>query len=135
MNVQGEGNLCANSGKGQYSAQIELREAGDFVLRRDNVETVCRRINPDDYDGDGIANGMDAEPLVWNGDCFGPANELLTNAAQNAYYTVLVVGPKTDSLIIFTGDGPSNYPDPCFVSRACTTNEVVLLIGKTYHGC
>ena len=26
---------------------------GDFMTRSNNVETVCRRVNPDDWDGDG----------------------------------------------------------------------------------
>ena len=49
---------------------------GDFATRSNEVETVCRRVNPDDFDGDGIANDVDADPLVCDGDFFGPANIL-----------------------------------------------------------
>ena len=35
------------------NAQIRLFANGDFSARSNNVETVCRRVNPDDWDGDG----------------------------------------------------------------------------------
>ena len=42
----------------------------------------------------------------------------------------MATGP--DALVVFEGDGPSNYPDPRFVARHGGTNEVFILIGKTY---
>ena len=46
------------------NAQIILRPNGDFVTRSNDVETVCRRVNPDDWDDDGIANERDANPTT-----------------------------------------------------------------------
>ncbi len=64
--------LCANrDGTGRYDAQIELFPNGDFAMRSNIVETVCRRVNPDDWDGDGLANEIDGCPTECDGDCFG----------------------------------------------------------------
>jgi len=64
--------LCANrDGTGRYDAQIELFPNGDFVMRSNMVETVCSRVNPDDWDGDGLANEIDANPMQYDGDLFG----------------------------------------------------------------
>ncbi len=115
------------------NAQIRLSPNGDFTTCSNDVETVCRRVNPDDWDGDGIPNPDDANPMSCDGDFFGPANILPEGANTNAYCTVSVVATGPDSLITFAGDGPSNYPDPCFIAKAGVTNEVVILIGKTYR--
>ena len=68
------------------NAQIVLWPSGDFLTRSNDVETVCRRVNPDDLDGDGIHNERDANPTSYDGDFFGVANALPTNANPNAYY-------------------------------------------------
>jgi len=115
------------------NAQIRLFANGDFTTSSNDVETVCRRVNPDDWDGDGIPNSEDANPMSCDGDFFGPANVLPEGANTNAYCTVSVVATGPHSLITFTGDGPSNYPDPCFIAKSGVTNEVVILIGKTYQ--
>jgi len=44
-------------------------------------EAVCRRINPDDWDGDGILNDQDADPMACDGDFFGPANVVVSRKA------------------------------------------------------
>jgi hypothetical protein len=72
-------------------AQIVLWPNGDFVTRSNEVETVCRRVNPDDWDDDGIENELDPNPLFCDGDFFGPANILPEGANTNAYCTVSVV--------------------------------------------
>ena len=105
---------------------------GDFTTRSNNVETICRRVNPDDWDDDGIPNDSDLNPLVCDGDFFGPANILPDGANTNAYCTVSLVATGPDTLVVFEGDGPSDYPDPRFVARHGETNEVLILIGKTY---
>ena len=46
------------------SAQIELRPSGDFVARSNEVETCYVRVNPDDWDGDGIHNERDRKSVV-----------------------------------------------------------------------
>ena len=114
------------------NAQIVLSPNGDFLTRSNDVETVCRRINPDDWDDDGLENEIDPNPLFCDGDFFGHANILPEGANTNAYCTVSVVATGPDALVVFEGDGPSNYPDPRFVARNGVTNEVFILIGKTY---
>ncbi len=42
--------------------QIVLKEGGDFETWSNEVGTVCRRINPGDWDDDGIPNGRDSNP-------------------------------------------------------------------------
>jgi len=65
-------NVAANrDGTGRYDAQIELFPNGDFAMRSNLVETVCRRVNPDDWDGDGLVNEIDGCPTEYDGDCFG----------------------------------------------------------------
>ena len=59
---------------------------GDFTTCSNEVVTDCRRINPDDFDGDGLANEIDPNPLVCDGDLYGVANALPSNANQNTYY-------------------------------------------------
>ena len=105
---------------------------GDFATRSNEVETVCRRVNPDDFDGDGIANDVDADPLVCDGDFFWPANILPDGANTDAYTTVSLVATGPDTLVVFEGDGPSDYPDPRFVAKHGVTNEVAILVGKSY---
>ena len=114
------------------NAQIVLCPNGDFVTRSNDVETVCCRVNPDDWDDDGIPNDEDANITVCDGDFFGPANILPEGANTNAYCTVSLVATGPDALVTFAGDKPCNYPDPRFVAKSGVTNEVVILIGKTY---
>ena len=49
---------------GQYSAQIELRDDGNFTTRSNNVESVYRRVHPHDLDNDGLPNVIDPAPEV-----------------------------------------------------------------------
>ena len=114
------------------NAQIILRPNGDFITRSNEVETAYRRVNPDDWDDDGIPNDEDVNPTVCDGDFFGPANVLPEGANTNAYCTVSLVATGPDALVAFAGDKPGNYPDPRFVAKSGVTNEVVILIGKTY---
>ena len=115
------------------SAQLELYSTGDFVARSNNVERLYRRVNPDDWDDDGIPNDEDQDPYVNDGDFFGPRQELRQGANSNAYYWVDIVVSNASSLVTFTGDGASALPDPSFVARPGETNRVELLIGKTYN--
>ena len=57
----------------QVSAQIELSPSGDFAVRSNSVERAYARIVPFDLDGDGLANDVDPEPCVYNGDYHGQA--------------------------------------------------------------
>ena len=51
--------------------QIVLKGNGDFETWSNEVGRVYSRINPDDWDGDGLDNAIDAWPMAYDGDCFG----------------------------------------------------------------
>ena len=115
------------------NAQISLRGDGGFTVRSNDLVRVYRRVNPDDWDDDGIPNDDDIQPFAYDGDNFGPHQTLPEGANSNAYCWVDLVVPNADALVMFTGDGYSALPDPTFVAKAGATNRVILLIGKTYH--
>ena len=116
------------------NAQIRLFANGDFTTRSNNVETVCRRVNPDDWDGDGLANEKDENPLVYDGDFFGVANAMPTNANLDAYYwlDVAAVGAFDFAPIRITCDGPSDLGDHVIIARTNQVCHVPLLAGATY---
>ena len=114
------------------SAQLDLYPSGDFVARSNLVETVYRRINPDDWDDDGYPNDVDPNPYAFDEDGFGPHQELPQGANSNAYCRVDIVVPNANALVTFVGDAPCALPDPRFVAKAGETNRVTILIGKTY---
>ncbi|MBQ6142092.1 MAG: hypothetical protein IJI54_12515, partial [Kiritimatiellae bacterium] len=113
-------------------AAMELFRNGDILVETNGVVSVFRRVNPNDWDGDGLANEIDANPYESDGDFFGPANILPEGANSNAYCSVSVLVSGADALVSFVGDKPSNYPDPQFIARHGVTNNVSILIGKTY---
>ena len=113
-------------------AALELFRNGDVLVETNGVVSVFRRVNPHDWDGDGLANEIDANPYESDGDFFGPANILPEGANSNAYCSVSVLVSGADALVSFVGDKPSNYPDPQFIARHGVTNNVSILIGKTY---
>ena len=116
----------------RVDAQVELFRSGDFVTRSNGVKKVYRRIDPEDWDDDGIPNGRDPHPYARDGDCFGPHQTLPEGANADAYCWVDLV-TEVNAHVTFTGDGPSDLPDPDFMMRAGETNRVILLIGKTYN--
>ena len=115
------------------SAQLELMPSGDYIARSNLVERLYRRVNPDDWDDDGIPNDDDLDPYFYDGENFGPHQELPQGANSNAYCWVDLVVPNANALVTFIGDGPSALPDPTFIAKAGETNRVTLLIGKTYQ--
>ena len=116
------------------SAQLELRGNGDFIARSNSVERVYRRVNPDDWDDDGIPNGEDDAPFVpADAPQFGPHQTLPEGANANAYCWVDLIVRQANAQVTFTGDGASNLADPAFIAEADATNRVTLLIGKTYR--
>ena len=126
-------NSCQFVDHPPVSAQLELFLNGDFIARSNKVECVYRRVNPDDWDDDGIPNGEDDAPLVAaDAPQFGPHQTLPEGANTNNYYWVDLVAPDANALVTFTGRGASNLPDPSFVANAGETNRVVLLLGKPY---
>ena len=86
--MQGESRLWAQAGEGTrtvtwerffaggdtnnaVNAQIVLNETGDFTVRSNDLLRVFRRIDPHDWDGDGIDNLIDWWPTASDGDCYG----------------------------------------------------------------
>ena len=115
------------------NAQLELFPNGDFIARSNEVERVYRRVNPEDWDDDGIPNDEDDAPLAPADEPqFGPHQDLSVIAHSNNYYWVALVAPDANALVTFSGRGASNLPDPVFVAKAGETNRVVLLLGKPY---
>ena len=113
------------------SAQIELAANGDFIARSNEVETVYRRVDPEDWDGDGWRNDDDYNPYSWD-DCNDDFYQELPYDADTNAYCWIEVRPEWNTWIDFQGDGWSNLSDPYFTARAGKTYRVWLLIGKTY---
>jgi len=129
-----EGIFAGRDRTGEYDAEIRLFANGDFLTRSNDVETVCRRVNPDDWDGDGLANERDANPTSYDGDFFGVANALPTNANPNAYYwlDLSVTGVLGVATICVTCDGASDLGDHVIIARTNQVCHIPLLAGATY---
>ena len=73
---------------GQYNAQIEFHDDGNFITRSNNVERVYRRVLPYDLDNDGLPNDIDPAPEVplvpsaWNQSEEWAAAAFPSNAAE-----------------------------------------------------
>ena len=119
---------------GEYTAEMRLFQNGDFTTRSNEVETAYRRVNPDDWDDDGIANERDANPTSYDGDFFGVANALPSNANMNAYYwlDLSVTGLLDCATIRVTCDGPSDLGDHLVIARTNQVCHIPLLAGATY---
>ncbi len=129
-----EGVFADRDRTGEYDAEIRFYANGDFTTRSNDVETVCRRVNPDDWDGDGLANVRDADPLVCDGDFYGVANALPTNANPDAYYwlDLSATGLLGVATIRVTCDGPSDLGDHVVIARTNQVCHIPLLAGATY---
>ena len=141
------------------NAQIELVANGDFVTRSNDVERIYRRVEPFDWDGDGLENTVDPDPFVAGPDAHGtnaewynvvcsnvleavegdgsagtplPTLSWLDAVNTNAYYFVNVVTTNCLAPIYFTGDRDSRLSNPVVVARGGETNHVPLLIGINY---
>ena len=114
--------------------QIRLFPAGDFMTRSNEVETAYRRVNPDDWDDDGLANERDLNPLLCDGDFHGVANALPSNANLNAYYwlDLSATGALGVATIRVTCDGTSDLGDHLIIARTNQVCHIPLLVGATY---
>ena len=111
---------------GQYNAQIELCGDGNFITRSNNVERVYRRVNPDDWDGDGLANEIDPNPCSVDGDFFGVANAMPEGANQDAYYLldICVTGALDCATVRVTCDGPSALGDHVALAGGSSSDTI-----------
>ena len=102
--VLGRERLSAPAGEsagGTVNAQIELRSTGDFITRSNEVETVYRRIDDFDWDGDGILNWSDWNPYWHDGDYTGQeewwreyVDETVGTGLENGYYKLTASFPQ-----------------------------------------
>ena len=116
------------------SIQLELRRGGDFLIRSNAIEKIYHRINPDDWDDDGIANELDAQPKMSDGDFFGVSSPLPEGANEDAYYWVelCATGYAKAATIRVTCDGSSNLGNHIIIARTNQVCRVPLLIGAEY---
>ena len=64
------------------SAQLVLYPSGDFLVRSNGVERAYRRVDPFDWDGDGVPNGDDPAPRRWDGDFLGQPGAVRARIAR-----------------------------------------------------
>ena len=117
------------------SVQLELIKNGDFTIHSNELENVYRRINPDDWDNDGLANEVDDAPKSYDGDFFGVASLLPEGALESAYCWVdlCVTGVTDTATVRVTCDGPSDLGDQVIIARTNEVFRVPLLKGAYYE--
>ncbi|MBQ7682190.1 MAG: hypothetical protein IJT31_08290, partial [Oscillibacter sp.] len=147
---------AGRDGTGQYSAQVELRANGDFATRSNGVERVFLRVPPFDWDGDGLENSVDPDPLAAGPDAHGTNAEWYNTVCSNvflaaespdggvaltprspevhtnAYYFVDVVASNGPAPVWFLAGRASRLGSPVVVALAGATNRVPLLVGIEY---
>ena len=116
------------------SVQLEIIKSGDFTIRSNELENVYRRINPDDWDNDGLANDVDNAPKSYDGDFFGVASPLPEGALESAYCWIdlCVTGVVDTATVRVTCDGPSDLGDHIIIVRTNEVFSVPLLKGAYY---
>ena len=112
---------------------MQIFQNGDFTTRSNEVETAYRRVNPDDWDDDGIANERDVNPTIYDGDFYGVPNALPDGANPNAYYwlDLSATGALGVATIRVTCDGPSDLGDHVIIARTNQVCHIPLLAGAT----
>ena len=123
------------------TAQVTLWPNGDFATQSNSLRRVYARIDPRDWDGDGLANEIDPAPKSHDGDCFGTGEAwwaanlravAATNALPEAYYTLAFTATADRTRIAITCDGASDLGDFVILANAGQTCEVPLLKGANY---
>ena len=138
------------------NAQIVMDASGDFTVRSNDLLRVFRRIDPHDWDGDGLDNLIDEWPTVSDGDCYGTGMDWLnancsgvlsavptndggyeivwnTNANANAYYWLTFTPTHDRTRIAVACDGPSNLGDMVVLANEGQVCDVPMLMGARYH--
>ena len=116
------------------SAALELFRNGDVSVTTNGVAAYLPRVDPDDWDGDGIANELDQNPYLYDGDFYGVAKGLPDGATTNAYYWLdLCATGFLDSVTVrVTSDGASDLGDHIVIARTNQVCHIPLLAGATY---
>ena len=136
--------------------QAELFADGRFDYRYPDRTVQYAPVFPFDWDGDGLENSVDPEPLVAGPDAHGTNAEWFNNVCSNvftamgnadggvelaprstlvntnAYYFVDVVAVDGPAPIYFNGSQPGRLGSPVVIACAGETNHVPLLIGVEY---
>ncbi len=117
--------------------QAEFFADGRFDYRYQDRTVEHVPVFPFDWDGDGLENSVDPDPLVAGADAHGTSvewyNVVCSNIVNsNAYYFVDVVAERGPVPIYFTGDRESGLGNPVVVARGGETNHVPLLMGVEY---
>lgn len=171
--MQGESRLWAHAGEGArtvtwerffaggdtnnaVNAQIVLNETGDFIVRSNDLLRVFRRIDPHDWDGDGLDNLIDVWPTASDGDCFGTGMDWLNancwgvlsavsdaddgyeivwnaDANENAYFWLTFTPTRDGTRVAIACDGSSNLGDMVVLANEGQVCEVPMLMGARYH--
>ncbi len=135
--------------------QIVLRPDGGFSTWSNDFGNVYAIIDEKDWDGDGLANGIDPSPLVSDGDAFGTGVEWLNGNCgsvlsayedggstvvewldgvnTNAYYWLTFTTLADGTHVTVTCDGPSNLGNMTVIGKANQVCSIPLLIGATYN--
>ena len=144
---------CTNEA---VSLQVVLRPDGSFETWSNDVGAVYARIDPNDWDGDGLDNLIDEHPTTDDGDCFGTGENWLnmncgnvlsafsntngevsvawrSNVCESAYYQLQFTAQKDKTRITITCDGPSNLGDLAVIANSNQVCTVPLLIGAEYR--
>lgn len=137
------------------SLQIVLRTDGSFETWSNDVGAVYARIDPNDWDGDGLDNSIDVQPTTDDGDCFGTGVDWLnvncgnvlfassgtngkifvewrSNVCESAYYWLQFTAQKDRTRVTITCDGPSDLGDLVVIANSNQVCTVPLLIGAGY---
>ena len=152
-----EGVFAGGDTNAAVNLQVVLGGGGDwFETWSNDFGRVYARLDPDDWDGDGLDNVIDALPTASDGDCFGTgvgwlnANcsgvlsasegttgevvvEWHTNSNENAYYWLQFTATQDRTRVTIECDGPSNLGDMVVIANSNQVCRVPLLIGARYH--
>lgn len=136
--------------------QVVLRPDGSFETWSNDVGAVYSRVDPNDWDGDGLDNSIDEQPTTDDGDCFGTGEnwfnlncgnvlsafsstngeisvEWRSNVCESAYYRLQFTAQKDRTRVTITCDGPSNLGDLVVIANSNQVCTVPLLIGAGYR--
>ena len=152
-----EGIFAGGDTNAAVNLQVVLGGGGDwFETWSNDVGRVYARLDPDDWDGDGLDNAIDALPTANDGDCFGTGVDWLnancsgvlsasegtngeivvawhTNSNENAYYWLQFTATQDRTRVTIECDGPSNLGDMVVIANSNQVCRVPLLIGARYH--
>ena len=136
------------------NAQIILNPDGGFVTRSNDLVRVYSRIDPNDWDGDGLDNSIDDDPYVNDGDSHGTGADWInsecddilfaTNGAngelilewignEDAYFWLSFTAQRDGTRVFIDCESESNLGDMVVIANSNQVCNVPLLMGPRYH--